>query len=197
MVAACEVCHREFQPWSRTSKYCSHACYGSASTSPERERFWKYVNREGPIVRPGMTACWLWTGTLRPDGYGVIGRQGTRKGLIRAHRLSYCIAANIDDAAITHKVVRHACDNPPCVNPEHLLIGTLSDNARDAVARGRNFFLPGSTNDQAKLTEAAVVEIRSKHAAGLAGYRALAKTYGVDRKVIQRIIKRIDWAHVA
>lgn len=99
---------------------------------PLEERFWEKVKK--------TDYCWEWTAALSPPrpghiGYGVIGRGGRGSGNIRAHVLSYELHSGqpIPDG----QVVRHTCDNPPCVNPDHLVLGSFSDNMRDAAKRKR------------------------------------------------------------
>lgn len=95
--------------------------------TPEHvERFWQRVDRKG------ANECWIWKGERRADGYAVYRWMGGQKKFY-AHRLSLLIAG-VD---ITNLVVRHDCDNPPCVNPNHLRTGTQADNIRDAVSRRR------------------------------------------------------------
>ena len=90
--------------------------------TPE-DAFRMYVKREGD--------CHVWTGTRYVSGYGRVKWQGKP---IRAHRYAY----ERDHGPIPDGlVVRHKCDNPPCVNPEHLEIGTYQDNVNDMIARGR------------------------------------------------------------
>lgn len=89
-------------------------------------RFWSRVH----IDEPGN--CWEWQGSLRSDGYGQVYIAGQHRS---THRFSFYLA-NL----YWPPVVRHACDNPRCVNPHHLEGGTQSDNMRDVVARGRHFY---------------------------------------------------------
>lgn len=89
------------------------------------ERFWEYVNK--------TETCWLWTGFRDSDGYGKfqIGTNQKKKS-VRAHRFSYELVHGP-----TELLVLHNCDNPPCVNPDHLYAGTHSDNMKDMYAKGR------------------------------------------------------------
>lgn len=195
-MSRCETCQGALNPWAK--RFCSVVCRGAALACPETERFWRYVNKSGPIAREGLSPCWLWTAAVTTSGYGVIGRMGGKgRGNVRAHRLSYCIAHGLDESMLGKQMVLHACDNRQCVNPDHLSLGDVRKNAREMVERGRNFTMPGTACRKAKLTEALVAQIRDEHARGVAGYRTLAKRYGVDRKIIQRIVRRIDWQHVA
>lgn len=89
------------------------------------------------------TGCWEWQGNLAPNGYGLLTltRQGIRnKG---AHRIMYerHVGPIPED-----QVIRHKCDNPPCVNPDHLETGTREDNMRDMVSRGRHRYGPNRPN---------------------------------------------------
>jgi hypothetical protein len=88
------------------------------------ERLWGNVDKE-------PDGCWVWKGTRNPKGYGRISVSGRQDG---THRVAYRLAhGEIPDGL----VVRHRCDNPPCINPAHLEVGTPADNSRDMVERGR------------------------------------------------------------
>src|SRR5689334_7112424 len=77
-------------------------------------RFWKRVNKDGPIVRPELGPCWLWTGARNPSGHGHL---MLRKKEVKPHRVAWVIArGNIPDGVC----ILHRCDNPPCVNDAHL-----------------------------------------------------------------------------
>lgn len=94
---------------------------------PISERFWKKVKKGGP------DDCWIWTGCVNGGGYGQISAGGPRR-MIPAHR----VALLLDGTDVPlGKYVLHKCDNPPCVNPRHLFVGTNSDNMKDMVAKGR------------------------------------------------------------
>ena len=90
----------------------------------EPHRFWAKVQVGSP------DECWPWLGCRDSKGYG---RAGKRE---RAHRIAYQI---VHGALPEDRLVRHTCDNPPCCNPAHLLIGDHADNARDAVERGQHY----------------------------------------------------------
>jgi hypothetical protein len=89
-------------------------------------------------------------------------------------------------------LVRHTCDNPPCCNPDHLLLGTPQDNANDMVARGRVRITAGEAHPNAKLTAAAVREIRT----GAADSKELARKFGVHRTLVSLVRRRLSWRHV-
>jgi hypothetical protein len=94
------------------------------------ERFWAKVDVQGP------DECWDWTGASGVGGYGVIGkRTNGRQWQLRAHRMSAAIHFGMFDRRLD---VLHTCDNPRCVNPAHLYLGTDADNARDRGERRRS-----------------------------------------------------------
>lgn len=96
-------------------------------TGSIEQRFWRTVDTSA-----GIDGCWLWTGYHNKQGYGQIAYDGQRPRA--AHRLSL-ILSGVD--VPRDKLVLHSCDNPPCVNPAHLRIGTHADNRRDMYARDR------------------------------------------------------------
>lgn len=126
------------------NKFCSPACRGrhAGKTTQSRHpvtlkgilaRFWKYVDRKGD------DDCWVWTGALNrasrisSGGYGAFGICGCPVG---AHVFSWTIF-NGGREPKKGMCVCHSCDNPPCVNPKHLWLGTIQDNIDDKVAKGR------------------------------------------------------------
>ena len=108
------------------------------------------------------------------------------------HRVVYCLANNIELAAIAGLVVRHKCDNPACINPDHLEIGTQQDNINDRESRGRGADHVGTAHPRAKFTDD---EIRLIRKAAVSNAK-LAATYGVSVSTIVKIIARINWSHV-
>jgi hypothetical protein len=104
------------------------AC-GVCRPAPPEERFWPKVERRGP------DECWLWLGAAVPEGYGRFCVSG--RPLIPAHRFAYSLATGTPLDAMIGLEVLHSCDNPPCVNPAHLSLGTRQDNMQDASRKGR------------------------------------------------------------
>ena len=111
------------------------------------DRFWSKVEK-GDGAK-----CWLWTAAVNDAGYGIIGIGGRRDGVERAHRLSWMLYHGPIPAGL---VVCHRCDVPACVKPEHLFLGTLSDNHQDMRAKGRHSNPPrhlGLDNNRARAVE--------------------------------------------
>lgn len=98
--------------------------YARTQKPPTEKRFWERVNKQ-------PDGCWLWTGTTNLRGYGILARNNTMQ---LAHRFSYELHKGVIPDGM---FVCHSCDNPPCVNPDHLWLGTNADNVSDMVAKGR------------------------------------------------------------
>ena len=158
------------------------------------QKFWPRVDKEGPTVREGLGPCWLWTGSRQPRGYGHFYPK-LHVGLY-AHRVSWELAFGPIPAGLH---VLHHCDNPPCVRPEHLFVGTRSDNMKDMLAKGRGGHrgAPGERHPCHKLTDAQVVAIRERWDAGGVLQRTLAAEFGVTRGLIGMIVRRVAWKCVA
>ncbi len=130
----------------------------------------------------GPDACWPWQGQVTDRGYG---RMAVRGRLLMAHRLMY---ERVRGPVPPGTCVWHRCETPGCCNPEHLEIGAPGDEFLGARTRGE-------AHSRARLTEAAVREIRQRY---LAGERAaaLAQAFGVSRTAITDIVHRRRWRHV-
>lgn len=170
-----------------TSKFCSVRCANTRknkhSNPPPLERFWAQVDQTG------KNGCWLWTGARGKRGYGVFEIQ--RKQW-KAHRFSYAVlVGDIPNGML----VCHKCDNPPCVNPCHLFLGTPEDNVRDMLAKGRGRQPLGLARN-AKVTEDQVREMRKLREAGEM-IKTIAKRFGVRRELVSLVTRRITWKHVS
>jgi hypothetical protein len=146
--------------------------------TPE-QRFWEKVDRRGD------DECWEWTASRDPKGYGYVNTPPHR----RAHRLSYALHNGTIPQGMQ---VMHSCDNPPCVNPAHLRLGTNLQNQEERKARRPWKGPRGGAHHKARLTEADVLAIRNDTRTGA----ALAKAYGVSQSSISSIRHRKSWTHV-
>ena len=144
-------------------------------------------DRLADMSEESSTGCRVWTAALTTTGYGAI-RHGNR--MRKAHSLMW----EVHHGPIPEgMVIRHTCDNPLCVNIDHLLLGTQQDNLRDCVARGRSN--RGSKHGMSKLTEEQVIEIRHQVSAG-ARQRDVAGRFGVSQATVSDICRRKSWAHL-
>ena len=131
-------------------------------------------------------SCWEWTASKTSFGYG---RMGTDCGNYKAHRLSWELHNGPIPAGL---YVCHKCDNPACVRPEHLFLGTPKDNVLDRNTKGRHNMPCGLKHYRAKLTEQDIINIRSDSGSN----RQLAERYGVSHHNIMFIRKRKTWKHI-
>lgn len=160
------------------------ACYVALPRFTKEQRFWAKVNKSED--------CWEWTGYRTGFGYGEL-QSGPRGDQVKesAHRLSW----EIHNGPIPDGLnVLHRCDNPPCVRPDHLFLGTASDNARDMWDKGRG--PRGQKNGHAKLTDEAVAIIRERIAAGERPTQ-IALVYGVSEATVRDAASGRNWRHVA
>ncbi len=123
--------------------------------------------------------CWLWQGPYLPNGYGRTTRYQYEQ---KVHRVSFILFKGDIPAGM---VIRHTCDIKHCCNPEHLLLGTDSDNKRDAVERG---LLTPPIGRALKITNEQVIKIRELHATGEYTITDLALQFYISRRQINRIL---------
>ncbi len=187
----CEHCHKPFftypsQIRAGIGRFCSRSCAGSNSAQirnklPEH-RFWENVQK--------TNGCWIWTSGTVAYGYGNLCINGKMQ---RTHRYSWELHNGpIPDGLF----VLHKCDNPLCVNPAHLFLGTHQDNMDDKMSKGRHVSLRGSSHGNAKLDESDVIEIRRRYTSTGITQAELGREYGVDRTTISLIVRRKKWAHL-
>lgn len=178
----CLICGKPFQNNKRTSKYCSQPCYALAR---RRDFIPRFLSRfeQGPDE-----TCWEWSGTLTSQGYGTIGYRTTNKQKQAfAHRISYeYFVGPIPEGLI----VLHTCDNPRCVNPNHLSVGSFADNSADMAQKGRS--ARGEKNANSRLTPDDVRNIRASNET----LKVLAGQYGVSAATISCIRRRLTWKHL-
>lgn len=148
-------------------------------------RFWSKVDRTGE--------CWEWTGYRDPNGYGRFSVGGRGGSVQLAHRYAW----EMQNGSANGLFVCHHCDNPPCVNPAHMFLGTQVDNMRDMASKGR--WSPrntacGERQGLAKLTEESVRAIRSRAVSETIA--ALAREFCVSESTIACAVHRRTWRHV-
>ena len=147
------------------------------------DRFWSKVD-----VDLNNNSCWEWTAAKIGDGYGKMLIDGK---FYLAHRLSYMLTrGDIPEGMF----VCHRCDNPPCVNPNHLFTGTNEDNVRDRDEKGRT--ASGTRNGNSKLTKDEVLAIRELGRQGDHSNAEIGQQYGVDGSYVSALIHRRYWKHI-
>lgn len=189
------------------------ACGNRKCVSPEHAyvpRSREHLTKRSRVSQE--TGCWEWQGSVNEWGYGTMGGDGG--GSVQAHRVSFAV---FNGYVPRGSCVCHRCDNPRCVNPEHLFLGTNSDNVADKVekkrqargetrgdryARGARHgaathpeSFVGSGNGRAKLTEDDVRRLRAM--APALSVSELARNFGITRGVASKIVRRELWKHVA
>jgi hypothetical protein len=177
----CERCATGFTCTEKHQRFCSLKCSALSrekrATAPEKRKRQFDKNFH---VTPG---CWVWTGRSNRQQYGefVYGDD------VLAHRVAYRLYVGPIPAGMC---ILHRCDNPSCVNPGHLSVGTRVQNLEDMTEKGRR--VRGVSHGMAKLTEAVVLSIRSDPRAS----RAIAAECGVSPATISLVRARKTWAHL-
>lgn len=130
----CPICGVTFdrERW-RAQTFCSRICRSAVRKRPLAARFWEKVDKRG------LDECWPWLAGTDGRGYGTIGPGREHVSDLKAHRVSYELNVGPIPAGMH---VLHHCDNPPCVNPAHLWVGTDADNMHDMLAKGRGRWGP-------------------------------------------------------
>jgi hypothetical protein len=136
------------------------------------------------------SGCHEFVGCRNHDGYGRINKEGR---LVYVHR---AVWENANGKIPFGMFICHKCDNPSCVNPEHLFLGTHADNMKDKALKGRVTNAIGSKNPSAKLKDADIPVIRSRILAGETCY-SIARDYGVIGEAILHIKHNRRWSHIA
>lgn len=202
-LCGCQELCRPGRQWRRGHRAKVHPPNPSRSKA---DRFWEKVQK--------TDKCWLWTGSLHRQGYGMI--QGSSEGkIVLAHRVSW----EIHYGPIPDRLsVLHHCDTPGCTRPDHLFLGTQSDNMNDMVQKGRHAArthpervprgdrsgsrthperLPkGTEHWNAQVTEEDVRAIRRLYVPRRVTHEALAQRFGISATQVRRIVTRRRWKHV-
>lgn len=154
-----------------------------------QDRFWYYVDKECSNIFYGGTRCWEWKAKKDDKGYGLMNHPYSTK----AHRLSWLIHNGIipDGLLICHK-----CDNPSCVNPNHLFLGTSLENNLDKVSKGRQKGAEGTRNFGAVLNDEQVDAIRFLYKSKEYSTYKLSRIFQVSRDCISKIVNNKTWRHV-
>ncbi len=146
-----------------------------------------YMERFDSFVMPEpMSGCFLWIGGTDADGYGCFWYEGKT---VKAHKMSWIMNfGSIPD----NQCVLHKCDNPPCINPNHLFLGSNKDNTQDSIKKNRRAIFYGDENPVSKLTSTDVALIRTSKTK----QQILAKELGVTRSLISMVRNRKIWRHI-
>lgn len=149
------------------------------------EHFWTYCSPGG------ANECWEWKGPLHENSSWAYGVFGHRNQKFFAHRFSW----ELHNKTTIPKgmVICHTCDNPRCVNPSHLMLGTHADNVLDKVIKGRH--PRGERSSSAKLTEADVAEIRRLAGQGIR-QRVIAEQFSIHQTTVSDIMHRKSWKNI-
>jgi hypothetical protein len=152
--------------------------------------FWSKVN-----ITKSTKDCWEWQGAKKPKGYGNV-------RINKKYHSSHRVAFELSNSSIPKGfIVCHICDNPPCCNPSHLMLGTIKSNSADMLIKNRQktkySAARGEINGNSKLTEEDVITIRGRYASNQANQYQLAEEYGVTQSAIGSIVRKKTWRHVA
>jgi hypothetical protein len=160
---------------------CSSPCYKKYKRAfcTDMCRFMSYVTV--------TDNCWIWNGAKNKK-YGILNFRN--RNSMPAHRMSYILfRGEIPDGILAC----HTCDNPPCVNPQHIFLGTTQHNTEDMMRKGRS--MKGEKHPLAKLTEDDILKIRNLHKQGMKQTK-IAEMFNVLASYINCIIKRRTWKHI-
>jgi hypothetical protein len=165
----------------------SHLSLGVNHNMTETERFWSKIEKSND------NSCWLWMASTDSLGYGGMNWKGKRQ---KAHRIMWILTYG---EIPNNLEVCHSCDNPPCVNPKHLWLGTHQDNMDDMNKKGRRTAARGERSGNHKLTQLQVDEIRKRYRRNAnrnkigEGAEILAKEFGVSSRQILQIVNHKFW----
>lgn len=182
----CKRCGKEIRGYYsqlKNRRYCDAKC----RVEPFQDRFWRKVDKTVP------NGCWLWTACKNVDGYGSFPCEELQEH--RAHRISWILANGPIPAGSS---VLHKCptgENPSCVNPDHLYLGTQTDNMQDTVAAGTHFSMRGEAHANSLLDAAAIREIRMNY--NRITVKELASRFNVTIAAVRDVAKGRSWQCVS
>lgn len=159
----------------------------------QRKRFWK-------LVKPYKNGkCWKWLGSINKNsranhglGYAKFHME-PKHSRLNAHRISYILTKK--RAIPAGMFACHSCDNPACVNPKHIWIGTNRDNQMDASKKGRSAKPFGELQANSKLNKSQVLKMREMANKGIC-QRRISEKFGISFQHVNKIIHRMRWAHI-
>ena len=173
----CELCGASFYTCESVQRFCSRGCFGQSRVIPIKNRLLAHIKID-------VNGCWNWTGRRSRYGYGQFG-----KDAVGAHRVSW---TELRGPIPEGHFVCHSCDNPPCINPDHLFLGMPKDNTRDMIDKGRSKHPNGQDASTAKLTAENVAEIRKS----ALSQSEIARKFGITQSNVSRIRSRQSWNHL-
>lgn len=182
--------HGDFKQEPTNHIHNKRGCPICAYGGTDEERFFSFIDKNGKQIDYVCSRCWEWTGDKGQKGYG---RFWVDTKSIPAHRYSYWF--HFGDMP-KNLCVLHSCDNPGCVNPNHLFLGTHQDNMTDKARKGRSPNQCGESNPSAKLKNEDVLEIRRLHNTGKYLQKELAIIFNSPLSSINQIITGKRWKHL-
>lgn len=166
---------QQIPPANKTFKSCHDLL-----TDRVKRRFWKYVKKS--------RGCWEWIGA-NADGYGVF---GIGYKMYKSHRVSYEIHFG---KLVSHLRVCHECDNPSCVRPDHLFLGTQQANIHDCIRKGRRHNPSGDAHHRSTFSTEEVLLMRELSEHGIP-VPLLAGFFESPYSTIDKVVRGISWKHL-
>lgn len=178
----CHLCKKPFSSFSiHNRKFCSRTCYDQCREGTLENRINRYSI-------PTPNGCIEWDGNKNKNGYGMISISNKR------HQITRLIYTMRIGPIPDNMFVCHRCDNPNCINPSHLFLGSALDNSTDMVQKGRQ--AKGNKNGNSKLDEEKVITIRSLHKNGYS-LKEISRQFNISKANTSDIVNRKTWIHVA